>query len=62
VILPTLSLFVFVLQTAGQQPKASVADGVELTVQVTDVKHTHGELLIGVFSSEESGWLKLNPF
>ena len=53
VILPTLSLFVFVPQMAGQQPKARVADGVELTVQVTDVKHTDGELLIGVFNSED---------
>lgn len=53
VFVPTLSLFVFLPQTAGQHQKAKVAGGVELTVQVTDVKHTDGELLIGVFSSED---------
>ena len=53
VILPAFSLFVWVSQAAGQQPQAIAADGVELSVLVTDVKHTNGTLLIGVFNQED---------
>ena len=52
VIFPTLSLFAWVLQSAGQSPQTTVADSAELTVQVTDVRHTEGKLLIGVFNKE----------
>lgn len=53
VILPTLCAWV--LQTAGQQivQQPEPDAGVELTVQVTDVKHAEGELLIGVFSKKD---------
>lgn len=53
VILPTLSLFAWALQATAQQPQAIVADGVDLQVQVTDVKHADGKLLIGVFNQED---------
>jgi uncharacterized protein (DUF2141 family) len=52
VILPYF-LFAWVLPAAAQKPKATVAAGVQLTVKVTDVKHTEGNLLIGVFSQKD---------
>lgn len=52
-ILPPLSLFAWALQATAQQPQAIVADGVKLQVQVTEVKHTDGTLLIGVFDQED---------
>ncbi len=48
-----LSLFAWMLPAGAQQPNAIVADGVELSVQVTDVKHTEGKLLIGVFNQKD---------
>lgn len=56
VIPPALSLFALLawtLQAAAQQPQIIVADGVELQVQVTEVKHTDGTLLIGIFNQED---------
>ncbi len=53
VILPALSLFVWVLQATAQTLQATAADGVELQVQVTEVKHTDGTLLIGLFNQED---------
>lgn len=53
VILPTLPLFSWTQQAIAQQPRATVAGGVELQVQVTEVKHADGTLLIGVFNQED---------
>lgn len=53
VILPTLALFAWTPQAIAQQPQAILSDGVELQVQVTDVKHSDGTLLIGVFDQED---------
>lgn len=58
VILPTLCLLAWPLQASAQQPQPHVnsqlhaTDRVELSVQVTDVKHAEGKLLIGVFNQE----------
>lgn len=53
VILPTLPLFTRAQQAIAQQPQATVADGVELQVQVTEVKYADGTLLLGVFNQED---------
>lgn len=52
-ILPTFTLFAWSLQAIAQPPQATAADGVELQVQVIEVKHTDGTLLIGVFNQED---------